>query len=398
MKLLAQHGALGGERVEEALKSNIIDGVIFGPKDITADNLSACLTRIRKTDKDADLLFDPQFYAATLAAKGECKLGKLGEGDYDSYFRPRMRSQLEREPALIDDISRVLKFQSKLQLTALISPNIFIPRSFDSIEAVISKNFIRNARAQMSKLGDKRPLYSTLAISRDALNDKQELQEFLNELTALDDGPDGYYLLIGGSSRSEIFHADTIAAWMLINHSLNINGYKVINGYSDLMTPFLGAVGGAAGATGWFGNLRSFSLGRFLPAGGGRLPIPRYLSRRLINRITFTELDALREQFPKILNGLNTDELYDPEVGSEPSRSMEVFQSWQTIQSLNERLASSDLKTNLKKCLQAISRARDLYAAIPIALDVKSNEEHIDALQEGIELFAELAEIKLPVD
>jgi hypothetical protein len=74
---------------------------------------------------------------------------------------------------------------------------------------------------------------------------------------------------------------------MLINHTLTLNGFDTINGYSDILTPFLGAGGGGVGATGWWSNLRTFSLDRFNPpVGGGRQPIERYLSCALLNRIT----------------------------------------------------------------------------------------------------------------
>ena len=116
--------------------------------------------------------------------------------------------------------------------------------------------------------------------------DKQELVEFINEITLLEDPPDGFYVLISArntEARSDIYNADVIAAWMFINHTLAVNGFKVINGYSDLLTPFLGVAGGAAGALGWWSNLKVFSLDRFAPsAGGGRLPIQRYLSLALL--------------------------------------------------------------------------------------------------------------------
>jgi hypothetical protein len=47
-------------------------------------------------------------------------------------------------------------------VTAVIAPNIYISRSFDSREAVIAKNFIRQARGAYQVLGDRRPLLVTL--------------------------------------------------------------------------------------------------------------------------------------------------------------------------------------------------------------------------------------------
>jgi hypothetical protein len=99
-----------------------------------------------------------------------------------------------------------------------------------------------------------------------------------------------------------------------------VNSFLVINGFSDLLTPFLGAAGAEAGATGWWSNLRTFSLERFSPAaGGGRTPTERYLSCALLNRITYYELDILRRRVRSVLNMLGTDALYAWE-GSQPPR------------------------------------------------------------------------------
>lgn len=398
MKLLAQHGALCGERIDEGIKRKIIDGAIFSPRDISEANLKAALDRISKANPKADRLLDPQLYACFLASRGDSRLGKLTE-EYQQYFRVRSRSQLEREQAVNEDLSRCLKFQTEIDVTAVIAPNILIPRSFNSIEAVISKNFIRNARSQYAKLKSKKPLLATLAISRNAVTDKQELQEFLNELTMMEEPPDGFYLIVaasGSDARTEIFNADTLAAIMLINQSLSVNGFQVVNGFSDLTTPIVGIAGATAGATGWFSNLRTFSMARFSPADGGRLPIQRYLSVNLMNRITFVELDALRDRLPGVLNKLPTDAIYEKAKGSEPARNQEVLQSWEAIKALNAKLCTGNLQNDLQGALDAVKKAQDLYARVPIALDVKSNGDHIEALDEGIRLFADLAEIKLP--
>ncbi len=146
--------------------------------------------------------------------------------------------------------------------------------------------------------------------------------------------PDGFYPIIASRSSeamSDIYHTDVVANWMMLNLSLSINGFQVVNGYSDILTPFLGAAGGAAGATGWWSNLRMFSIDRFFPSGGGRLPIIRYLSKMLLNRITISEKDALIPFVPGVLNQLPHDQDYDPENNPdhspEPERSREVVQS-----------------------------------------------------------------------
>lgn len=407
MKLYAQHGHGNGEKIEEGIRRGSIDGVIFGPKNITRARLLSTISDINSVaTRPVDVLLDPQFYAAIPAVDPSANLGSLQNETSDGrdypYFSPRRRSQLLSEKRLLEDLDATLAFQKDLPVTGLIAPNILIPRSFDSAEAAISMDFIRNTRARCAKLRDKRPVYATLAIAREALLDKEELLRFLNDMTVLDERPDGFYLLIGVNSaeaRSEIYHADVIAAWMYINHVLRLNGYRVINGFSDILTPFVGAVGAEAGATGWWSNLRAFSMDRFTPPlGGGRLPVERYLSCSLLNRITFYELDQLRILTPDVLNGLPTDVLY-PEDSSQPQRSQEVLQSWESIRELNNRVVRSSIKTSLALCQTAVKAARELYAridfALPQPLDPKSNDQHLDPLEEGIALFANLAEIEL---
>ena len=399
MKVFAQHGASEGEKIPEGFTRGLLDGVIYSPRDVSLASLKGKLATVEAAAPKAERLFDPQYYAIFLNGTEEARLGYLMEEDYKSYFQPRRRSQLERESQIEKELKAALAFQSGLNVTGIIAPNILIPNSLNSIEAVISKNFIRLAKAQHAGLKDKRPVYATLAVSRNALMDKQELVDFVNEITLLDNPPDGFYVLISArntEARSDIYNADVIAAWMFINHVLAVNGFKVINGYSDILTPFLGVAGGAAGALGWWSNLKVFSLDRFAPsAGGGRLPIQRYLSLALLNRITFFEFDLLRKSFPAVVNNLKTDALYDANIGSEPPRNLEVVQSWEAVKELSARLVDTDRAKALKQCREVVRLAGMSYDAVQrlTRLDAKSNPEHIQPLADGLGLFAKLAEL-----
>lgn len=400
MKLFAQHGASEGEKITEGFARGLLDGVIYSPRDVSLASLKDKLSAVEAAAPTAERLFDPQYYSIFLNGTAEARLGWLLEEDYAPYFQPRRRSQLERESQIEKELETALAFQSALNVSGIIAPNILIPNSLNSIESVISKNFIRLAKPQFAKLGDDRPVYATLAISRNALMDKQELVDFINEITLLDNPPDGFYVLISArntDARSDIYNADVIAAWMFINHTLAVNGFKVINGYSDILTPFLGVAGGTAGAFGWWSNLKVFSLDRFAPsAGGGRLPIQRYLSRALLNRITFFEFNQLRTIFPEIVNNLPGDDLYAQEDASQPQRNLEVVQSWEAVKALNASLVESDQTKALKKCGDAIKQAGLLYEAIKargVRPDPKSNDEHIQPLTDGLALFKKLAEL-----
>lgn len=399
MKLYAQHGFGDGQKTVDGLRRGFIDGVIFSPKDIGVERLKDAIGEANAANPRADVLFDPQFYATFAAVDPQANVGKLVE-EYP-YFQARRRSQLLSERQLRDDLDSALQFQVGLGVTAVVAPNVIIPRSFDSTESAIALDFISNTRRQFAETGDRRPVYATLAVGRDALLDKEELVRFLTDLTALEERPDGFYVLVAVNSveaRAEVYHADVVGGWMFLNHVLAVNGYHVVNGYSDILSPFLGAVGAGAGATGWWSNLRNFSLDRFAPPlGGGRLPVERYLSCSLLNRIAFYELDAIRGLHPRILNGLSTDAFY-PEGSSQPPRAQEVLQSWEAIKRVNDNLVADDMVVSLGRCLNSLVTAQELYANVSIetTLDAKSNDQHIEPLQEGIHLFGRLAEIELP--
>ena len=406
MKLFAQHGAQAGEKITEGLTQGLLDGAVFSPRDIALDTLRTKLDAMATNFPTAERLFDPQYYAVFLADNQDARLGYLAD-DYSVYLQQRRRGQLEREAKVRDDVRAALDFQKSLAVTSLIAPGILIPRSLNSVETVIAKNFIRAAGEEFAGLNDARKVFATLAISREALVDKQELIEFVNEITALETPPHGFYLLVAArntEARSDIYHADVIAGWMFLNHVLKLNGFEVINGYSDILTPFLGAAGGTAGCFGWWSNLRAFSIDRFAPSSGmARLPIQRYLSVGLLNRITYFELDALREIVPGVLNALPLDRLYPitengEARGSEPKRAEEVLQSWEAVKVLNQKLVQTDSENSLRQCLQAIGQAKRLYDSIPLPMDSKSNKDHLEPLREGIDLFARLAEIEPPTD
>ncbi len=195
----------------------------------------------------------------------------------------------------------------------------------------------------------------------------------------------------------ELIDPRTLAGWMLVNHSLSLNGFSVINGFSDILTPFLAAAGGQAGATGWFNTQKVFSLDRFSPpSSGGRRPILRYLSKGLLNSIRFDELHRLRDRFPAVINGLPSDVYYPNDDGSQPMGQLEeVLQTWNAISSY----AGSGLSPQLSDCLGWIKSAEELYEQInttaAMRLMNRSNNAHLDALRDAFELFAQLAEIEL---
>ena len=152
MKLFAQHGFSDGLKIVEGLRKELIDGVIFSPRDITPGKLRECTSKFTESAPISERLFDPQYYATLSALDPLSRTGYLQE-EYSCYFVPRRYDQLLRESQVIEDVSKVLECEAALPLTALIGPNIIIGCSFDSAEAAIAMNFVRpESKAERSLL------------------------------------------------------------------------------------------------------------------------------------------------------------------------------------------------------------------------------------------------------
>ena len=164
MKLFAQHGAQAGEKITEGLTQGLLDGAVFSPRDIALDTLRTKLDAMATNFPTAERLVDPQYYAVFLADNQDARLGYLAD-DYSVYLQQRRRAQLERESNVRTDVRAALEFQKSLAVTSLIAPGILIPRSLNSVETVIAKNFIRAAGEEFAGLNDARKVFATLAIS-----------------------------------------------------------------------------------------------------------------------------------------------------------------------------------------------------------------------------------------
>ena len=401
MNLLAQHGAMAGDRITRGLADGLIDGVIYGAKDIAPVRLAEKCREHAQNHSESMRLFDPQYYACILAAEPGVRLGSLEGENAHPYFAARRRRDLEQESRVAADLEACLAYQQGLPVSAFIAPNIVVRRSLDSVEATIAKDFLRNAANAHARLNDNRPLYATLAVSTDALRDRIELQNFLQEITELEQPPRGFYLLIEHPDNDippTLEEPDVLSRWMLINRVLTLSGFEVINGYADVLSPYLGAAGATTVSSGWFNTLKVFSLKKFAPSTGmARHPIPRYTSARLLKSIRHTELEALRVLFPAVLNGSGTDGFYNEDEGSRPSSIGEALQNWECLRVLSQLVTAGDPEISLAAIEQAIAQSERTYGEIGasgITLRERSNNDHLPYLREELEAFRNLAELQ----
>lgn len=410
MKLYAQYGSRPGTKISDGFQRGLLDGVIMGAKDESASYQKEFMKNLCEVHAGARLLFDPQFYACFIATKDRARLGALcgedshGYSNGKGYFRPLRRRDLEKESDAARELERCLGHQTQMPVHALIAPNIVIRRSLDSMEAAIAKTFIRLSADRRDVVAPGKPVLATLAVSSQALSDRSELLAFLDDITMLDNPPDGFYLLLENQESTvpnTLTEPDMLARWMLFNRAFKINGFEVVNGYADLLSPYLGAAGGDAGAAGWYGTLKSFSLDRFEPLDGrkGRASV-RYTSAKLLKSIKWSELESVGGVFPEVWNDLPCDDFFrELEEDAEPSLGHQALQNWEALRALNQLLvAPGDPVAAIRACHAALNEAQAMYAAINdrgLTLREKSNAQHILALKEELNSFVRLAELSV---
>ncbi len=398
MKILAHDGYGPSDKLKAGFKANVIDGVVFSARYRKKDSFLDKTQDIANCN--GDFLIDPEFYAYQCLGKPNAKLGSLESWDY---FNPPRRPLLISGQGIEPIIRNAYREQAALPvLNSLVAPNVYVD-SANSIDAGIALNFISQAKpcAAADESADK-AVYASLVLDRDVFSEGRAFLDLLNSLTSLPSPPDGFYVLIGSQSvdedgrqiRSDIFHDHVIAGWMLVNYILSINGFRVINGCSDLLSPLLGICGAYAGTSGWFASLRQFSLGRYLRprSQGGATPLIRYVSNPLLARIKHEEYRAYNE----IIGGASNDLPCDRFYASEPTRTEEVLQTWEALNQLCKTYVSGETDENLDVFSKGIEHARSLWGELSeagLTTGVEAHLERLAAMKEGISLFRKWAEL-----
>jgi len=395
MKIYAQHGYGPKDKIERGLQGNMIQGAILSPKYLTPPKMNDQIVNL--CGNSGNVLIDPEFYAAPYIGKPNAHLGSLEV--WEHFASPR-RSALIAGTAIRPTIEVHLKSQSEYPVSAFVSPNLYVQKA-DSINAAVALNFISQAKKVAKEMGDKE-VYATLALDRDVLNSDRAFHDLLDALTSLEVPPDGFYVLIGSGVddnlgrqvRSDLYDDHVIAGWMMINHVLSINGFKVVNACSDMLSPLLGVCGAYAGATGWFSNLRQFTMGRYIKAekGGGSQPLIRYVSVPLMSRIKLTDFTNYAAVLPIVANRLPTDSYY----AEEPTRTEEVLQCWEALTALSNDAITGDIESDLSAYERRIDQANTLWSDLMeqgFSQDIEAHLEKLNAILQGVRLFRQWAEM-----
>ena len=397
MSTLAQCGFGRSNKIELGIDGGVIHGMIMSPRDEARGRLEGAVHQLRQTYPSALILFDPQFYAATL---NDPRDGHLNE--YDYY---KNNSGLSRTHFSMSQIRRYIEDSINYQfnslggnLSYLISPTIIFDDFRDSWSQ-IAINMAVESVAYRTALNGAPPLLISLVISETAFNSLEATQEFLDVLTELE--VDGFYIIVRRNANSiqNAMEASSFARFMYFCYVLTeINEYAVIVGYSDWHSFLLESVGVNYTASGWYQNLRQFSLARFQPAAGGRRPRKRYSSVPLLSSPLITpELQDifLARLLHNVLSGSSHDNILSqngPAAG-EPAWSDEIacLEHWYSMNRLSELIApQGTVSERLDEALRLIQSADGLYlqlSQVGVSFDTSTGPNHIDEWRNSVQEF-----------
>lgn len=402
MSILAQCGYGRGTKIEDGLDDGVIHGVIMSPRDEKSDRLKQSIQEWGGTYPNALVMFDPQFYAAILNNPRD---GHLREFKYykDNSGLGRTHFSGTRIQGYVRDC---LDYQHQTfgdDVAYLISPTILFDGFRDSWSQ-IALNMASESADYHSSLKRPQPLLISLVISETAFQTMDAVDEFLDALTEIE--VRGFYIIVrrNAASVQNAMESAPFGRFMYFCHVLTtINEYDVIVGYCDWHGFLLEAAGVTHTATGWYQNLRQFSLARFQPSSGGRRPRKRYSSSPMLScPLINPELQDIfsARLLPRVLSGSAHDAiLRNGPVAGEVNWSDEVscLAHWFSLDALSRHVAAQSTQAGrIREAERLMQNALTLYAQLGsqnVSFDPSTGPDHIREWQDSLQEFRALADI-----
>lgn len=391
MSVYAQAGWGKSDKVIRGLQDGTISGVIWSPKDEFPHSMVVNIRGYKASFPQTIMLFDPQFYTTLLVgAKDRCLR------EY-SYWRPLTRPDLSNPANARIYVQETLDYQATLGVDRLISPNILIDAfgSVDSNIALVLTNEAVSYYAHQSRENHLPPLLISLIISEDALSSPSNFDAFLDEMSIVPAA--GFYLIVcrNDPHYQVAFEPNALENLLYLVYVLSeLNSYEVICGYSDFVGILLRSVGATAVGTGWYSNLRHFTMDRFLPSSPMRQARPRYSSQPLINSILLDEMDVINNagHLASVLSGTTYDVVFHS-VANPSNAPWPIDEStlhhWAVLQSLIASATRGTIQQNLNNCISMIANSQIVYNTVGrfMPFNVYTGDHHLQQWQTAISNF-----------
>ena len=387
--LFVQDGHGPATKVTSSFKEDLSDGLILEPRTKPSTTIIKYINEIKDKYPEKRILFDPQFYASVIKADTYGKLNSY------PYFKQRLNSASDFTPKKLEQyVQEIIKYQRDLGLTEIISPALIMD-SFDGREQIINAGMYELSENTICIPGNDLKLYLSLPINELALQQKEQLIEFLNTITT--SKAHGFYIFIDRITSLNLQWTDPkrLANLMYIVNVLKDNDYDVIVGYVDMCSMLLNAVGASTIANGWFKKQKHFTKVRFEASPGGGFRRSKYTSKQLLNSIFIDEeLQPIYEVGligEVIMTSLTDNKLQRNPVSQEWTLEEEVMHYWTVIKTVITEIESKDSigeRLNyLKGIISDATATYTLLKANDISFRPETGPQFLSVWQEAITLF-----------
>jgi hypothetical protein len=334
--ILGQVGWGRGDYVEKGIDDGSLNGAVLGPRDADPSALATCAQSLQQRLKGRGRVFvDPQFYATTVT---NARDGSLP--DYP-YYTPAL-TRASFGPAQVGRyVKGVLDAQEQLEVDRWVSPTVL----FYGFRDPWSQIALTMAQAAIGEAASRsrstpKPLLLSFVIDELALRDRSALDEYLNTISTLD--AHGFYIVIRRNDPNypAAYEEDALVNLMYLTYVLSeVNDFEVVHGYTDLVGSLLLAAGADSVCTGWYSNLKQFSMSRFMQSKGGRQPRDRYTSQPLLSSLFVSpeleQVDAAGK-LDQVLSSTGYDTVFKSgPLGAHWPRRTACLHHWKVLSSLN---------------------------------------------------------------
>lgn len=277
MSFWIQHGYGKGIKIAELVDAERLSGAVLSPADEERDALARLVESL--ADDDVPALLDPQLYIHSVdGAVARCH-ETHGLEFADVRWSASARTVASHVDAVVDA-------NRALGIDRVVAPTPFQSAFVDNWASVA----LQYARTTAEVAGES--TYASLVIDEAAFADWSAAEEWLDEASQLEVA--GFYVVVARDSSPypNSWDPEKLSGYLRLAYRLLQNEYKMLAGYTDLEGLALAAIG-ADNASGWYYSQRRFNVEKWRPGGGGRAPLPRVMSDRLLVPLQLEEAQRI---------------------------------------------------------------------------------------------------------
>lgn len=359
--IFIQNGTGWKPKVLKIIKENKIDGIIWDPRSEALERV----IQIKKENPEIEKLeqiVDPKNYYKQFS-DSETKLL-----ENCTYFpKEKLDRNFFRDKEKVNEmVKETFEYQINYNVQKLLLPTLYLD-SLNSRMIDCAIDMI-DSMSNLHKKYEKYSKFLSLVIQENAFNNKNDVDNFIEEISNYIENINGIYIVIDRDKEDNIrhnFNPNRLTNIMWMNASFKDLGLDLIYGYTDMEILMYAVSGVEKFGVGWFHSLRRFNAevqGLQMYDSGGR-QIKRYTSLKLLygvkleDAIINVNLERKKEIIDCIVGDTKKDEKIKTISSVEGVSLNETYsQHFEALRILSDMMISEEsYKNRIVKCKEYLN-------------------------------------------